>query len=162
MAHLCAQRCIVELYRHNQLSLGSPFTNCPVPRVCHSLPTQLFASYALALLLCSTTLPLKAHLSPDSKVTPLITVSSCPTVQTALAAGAEIVVQSSHKTLSALTQAAMLHVRSPAMDRDRISRALQMLQVEPSSSAAAHDSSNSSDVPAYWLELLGCKPASLT
>ena len=50
-------------------------------------------------------------------------------VQTALAAGADVVVQSSHKTLSALTQAAMLHVRGAAVDRGRISRALQMLQV---------------------------------
>ena len=50
-------------------------------------------------------------------------------VQTALGAGADVVVQSSHKTLSALTQAAMLHVRGAAVDRSRISRALQMLQV---------------------------------
>ena len=46
-------------------------------------------------------------------------------------ASADIVVQSSHKTLSALTQAAMLHVRGPLVDRDRISRALQLLQVSP-------------------------------
>ena len=50
-------------------------------------------------------------------------------MQTGLDAGADIVVQSSHKTLSALTQAAMLHVKGSLIDRERISRSLQMLQV---------------------------------
>ena len=39
----------------------------------------------------------------------------------ALAAGADLVVQSTHKTLSALTQAAMLHLRGDRIDVDRVS-----------------------------------------
>lgn len=44
-------------------------------------------------------------------------------------AAADIVVQSSHKTLSALTQAAMLHVRGLLVNRGRVSQALHLLQV---------------------------------
>ncbi|MFM7426616.1 MAG: aminotransferase class I/II-fold pyridoxal phosphate-dependent enzyme, partial [Elainella sp.] len=46
----------------------------------------------------------------------------------ALAAGADLAVQSSHKTLSALTQAAMLHVRGERIDRQRLSQALRLVQ----------------------------------
>jgi arginine decarboxylase len=46
----------------------------------------------------------------------------------ALAAGADLVVQSIHKVLSALTQAAMLHVQGSVVDPDRISRALELVQ----------------------------------
>lgn len=46
----------------------------------------------------------------------------------ALAANADLTVQSTHKTLSALTQAAMLHRRGSRVDRDRISQALQLVQ----------------------------------
>ncbi|MBD3883253.1 aminotransferase class I/II-fold pyridoxal phosphate-dependent enzyme [Phormidium tenue FACHB-886] len=46
----------------------------------------------------------------------------------ALKAGADLTVQSTHKTLSALTQAAMLHVQHQRIDRDRLSRALQIVQ----------------------------------
>jgi arginine/lysine/ornithine decarboxylase len=46
----------------------------------------------------------------------------------ALKAGADLVVQSIHKTLSALTQAAMLHGQATRVDRDRLSRALQLVQ----------------------------------
>jgi len=46
----------------------------------------------------------------------------------ALSAGADLTVQSIHKTLAALTQAAMLHVQGERIDRLRLSRALQMLQ----------------------------------
>lgn len=46
----------------------------------------------------------------------------------AMAAGADLAVQSTHKTLSALTQASMLHVQGNRMDRDRISRSLQLVQ----------------------------------
>ncbi|KAL3155894.1 hypothetical protein ABBQ32_012894 [Trebouxia sp. C0010 RCD-2024] len=48
--------------------------------------------------------------------------------QSALSCGADCVIQSSHKTLSALTQAAMLHVQGTRMDAARISQALQLLQ----------------------------------
>lgn len=46
----------------------------------------------------------------------------------ALQAGADLTVQSTHKTLSALTQAAMLHVQGTRIDRDRLTRALQLVQ----------------------------------
>jgi arginine decarboxylase len=47
---------------------------------------------------------------------------------TALAAGADVVVQSTHKTLSALTQAAMVHVQGQRIDRDRLRQGLQITQ----------------------------------
>lgn len=46
----------------------------------------------------------------------------------AIAGGADIVIQSTHKVLSALTQAAMLHVQGPRVDRDRLRQALQLTQ----------------------------------
>ncbi|KAK9833408.1 hypothetical protein WJX81_002549 [Elliptochloris bilobata] len=46
----------------------------------------------------------------------------------ALAAGADVAVQSSHKTLSALGQASMLHMRGERVDRRRLASALQVLQ----------------------------------
>jgi arginine decarboxylase len=46
----------------------------------------------------------------------------------ALAAGADLVVQSTHKTLSALTQASMLHLQGQRVDADRIAQALQLVQ----------------------------------
>lgn len=46
----------------------------------------------------------------------------------ALAAGADLVVQSTHKVLSALTQASMLHGQGKRVDRDRVSKALQLVQ----------------------------------
>lgn len=46
----------------------------------------------------------------------------------AMAAGADLTVQSTHKTLSALTQASMLHVQGHRIDRDRIARSFQLVQ----------------------------------
>jgi arginine decarboxylase len=46
----------------------------------------------------------------------------------ALAAGADLVVQSTHKTLTALTQAAMVHTRGDRVSRDRLSQSLQLVQ----------------------------------
>jgi len=46
----------------------------------------------------------------------------------ALAAGADLTVQSIHKVLGAMTQASMLHVQGNRIDSDRISKALQLLQ----------------------------------
>ncbi|MBW4540976.1 MAG: aminotransferase class I/II-fold pyridoxal phosphate-dependent enzyme [Myxacorys chilensis ATA2-1-KO14] len=46
----------------------------------------------------------------------------------ALQAGADLTVQSTHKTLSALTQASMLHVQGDRIDRDRVSQSLQLVQ----------------------------------
>lgn len=46
----------------------------------------------------------------------------------ALAAGADLCVQSTHKTLPALTQSSMLHVGSHRVDLDRLRRMLRMVQ----------------------------------
>ncbi|MEM9162109.1 MAG: aminotransferase class I/II-fold pyridoxal phosphate-dependent enzyme [Cyanobacteria bacterium P01_F01_bin.4] len=46
----------------------------------------------------------------------------------AMRAGADVVVQSTHKVLSALTQAAMLHVQGGRCDRNRLQQALQLTQ----------------------------------
>jgi arginine decarboxylase len=46
----------------------------------------------------------------------------------ALAAGADLTVQSIHKTLSAMTQASMLHVQGNRIDIDRVTKALQLVQ----------------------------------
>ncbi|MEO1349802.1 MAG: aminotransferase class I/II-fold pyridoxal phosphate-dependent enzyme [Cyanobacteria bacterium J06635_15] len=48
--------------------------------------------------------------------------------QSALATGADLAVQSTHKTLGALTQAAMVHIQGARIDRDRLSQALQLTQ----------------------------------
>jgi arginine decarboxylase len=47
---------------------------------------------------------------------------------TALSQGADLVVQSTHKVLGALTQASMLHVRGPRVNRARLAAALQLTQ----------------------------------
>ncbi|BAY35044.1 Orn/Lys/Arg decarboxylase (plasmid) [Nostoc carneum NIES-2107] len=46
----------------------------------------------------------------------------------ALAAGADLTVQSIHKTLGAMTQASMLHIQGNRIDSNRISKALQLVQ----------------------------------
>ncbi len=46
----------------------------------------------------------------------------------ALAAGADIAVQSAHKVLSAFTQAALLHVQSDRINRHRLTQSLQLTQ----------------------------------
>lgn len=46
----------------------------------------------------------------------------------AIAAGADITIQSTHKTLAALTQASMLHVQGERVNRDRLRQALQLTQ----------------------------------
>ena len=51
---------------------------------------------------------------------------SLPT--SALKAGADLTIQSTHKVLGAMTQASMLHLQGSRIDRDRISKALQLLQ----------------------------------
>lgn len=48
--------------------------------------------------------------------------------QGAIAAGADIVIQSTHKTLGAMTQASMLHVQGQRVNRDRLCQALQLTQ----------------------------------
>ncbi|QLE58871.1 aminotransferase class I/II-fold pyridoxal phosphate-dependent enzyme [Nostoc sp. TCL26-01] len=46
----------------------------------------------------------------------------------ALVAGADLTVQSIHKTLGAMTQASMLHIQGDRIDANKVSRALQLLQ----------------------------------
>lgn len=46
----------------------------------------------------------------------------------ALAAGADLTVQSIHKTLGAMTQASMLHIQGNRIDFDRVTKALQLVQ----------------------------------
>ncbi|MDY6803388.1 MAG: aminotransferase class I/II-fold pyridoxal phosphate-dependent enzyme [Cyanobacteriota bacterium] len=46
----------------------------------------------------------------------------------ALAAGADLAVQSIHKVLGAMTQASMLHIRGDRLDADRLNQALSLLQ----------------------------------
>lgn len=46
----------------------------------------------------------------------------------ALSGGADLVIQSTHKVLSALTQASMLHVQGPRVARDRLRQSLQLTQ----------------------------------
>ena len=46
----------------------------------------------------------------------------------ALAAGADLTVQSIHKVLGAMTQASMLHIQGNRIDCDRLSKALQLVQ----------------------------------
>jgi arginine decarboxylase len=48
--------------------------------------------------------------------------------QAALAAGADLVVQSTHKVLAAFTQAAMLHLQGQRVHPDGVNRALRLLQ----------------------------------
>ena len=46
----------------------------------------------------------------------------------ALTAGADIVIQSTHKTLSALTQASMLHMKGDRVSPDRVAKSLELVQ----------------------------------
>ncbi len=46
----------------------------------------------------------------------------------ALSQGADLSIQSTHKVLSGLTQAAMVHLRGSLVDGDRLSQALQLIQ----------------------------------
>lgn len=46
----------------------------------------------------------------------------------ALAAGADLTVQSTHKVLGAMTQASMLHIQGERIDIDRVNKALQLVQ----------------------------------
>ncbi len=54
---------------------------------------------------------------------------SQPALRTATRDGADIAVQSTHKTLGGLTQAAMLHASGPLVSPTRIAAALRSLQV---------------------------------
>jgi arginine decarboxylase len=73
----------------------------------------------------------------------------------ALALGADLVVQSTHKTLGALTQASMLHVQGNLVDIDRVDRCLQILQTSsPSYLLLASLDSAQAQMATYGQELL--------
>ena len=55
---------------------------------------------------------------------------ACAATAAALQAGADVVVQSTHKQLSAMTQAAMLHAQGSRVSRTKLARALQVCGVE--------------------------------
>ena len=82
---------------------------------------------------------------------------------TSLSQGADLVVQSTHKTLSAMTQASMLHVSGPRVCSDRVTRSLQILQSSSPSyvlmsslDAARAHASEASD---YHHDVEGDRPA---
>ena len=50
-------------------------------------------------------------------------------LQSALSQGADLAVQSTHKVLGSMGQSSMLHTQGTLVDRPRVSRALQTLQV---------------------------------
>lgn len=52
----------------------------------------------------------------------------------ALKAGADLSIQSTHKTLGALTQASMLHVQGNRINRDRLTKSLELVQSSSPSS----------------------------
>jgi arginine decarboxylase len=73
----------------------------------------------------------------------------------ALSLGADLVIQSTHKTLGALTQAAMLHVRGDLIDISRVDRSLQIIQTSsPSYLLLASLDSAQAQMTAYGQELL--------
>jgi arginine decarboxylase len=73
----------------------------------------------------------------------------------ALTAGADICVQSIHKTLGAMTQASMLHLQGNRVNCDRITKALQLLQsTSPSYILMASLDAARSQVSLHGKELL--------
>ena len=59
-------------------------------------------------------------------------------MQAALAHGADVVIQSTHKTLAALTQASMLHIQGSLVQHGRISNALEILQAGADCTCPTH------------------------
>jgi arginine decarboxylase len=73
----------------------------------------------------------------------------------ALSLGADLVIQSTHKTLGALTQAAMLHVQGDLIDINRVDRCLQIIQTSsPSYLLLASLDSAQAQMATYGRELL--------
>ncbi len=69
----------------------------------------------------------------------------------ALAAGADGVVQSTHKMLSAMTMGAMLHIQGDLLDRELLRHRLTMIQ----SSSPSYPIMASLDLSRYWLDCAG-------
>ncbi len=73
-----------------------------------------------------------------------------PFPKTALASGADLVVQSAHKTLPAMTMASFLHVQGNLVKKDQITRCLKMLQ----SSSPSYPLMASLDLARFYLASL--------
>ncbi len=69
-----------------------------------------------------------ASRSSSTRRTAVTSVSHDGFPATALSSGADVVVQSPHKTLGSFTQSSLLHLRGDMVDAERVSQALQMLQ----------------------------------
>lgn len=63
-----------------------------------------------------------AHLMPEKNLT------GSGSVQDAITAGADLVIHSLHKTLPAMTQTALLHVKGERVNRHRLRKCLSMIQ----------------------------------
>lgn len=63
-----------------------------------------------------------AHLMPEKRLT------GSGSVQDAITAGADLVIHSLHKTLPAMTQTALLHVKGERVNRHRLRKCLSMIQ----------------------------------
>ena len=92
------------------------------------------------------------------------------TLQDALAAGADIAVQSTHKTLSSLTQSSMLHMKGGRVSQQRLQLALNLLQASSQHSGGALGmhanrcfwrpcSSTSLNLLSKWATCMGSSPA---
>jgi arginine/lysine/ornithine decarboxylase len=76
--------------------------------------------------------------------------------ETALSAGADLTVQSIHKTLSAMTQASMLHVKGSRVDIHKLDRALQLVQsTSPSYLLLASLDAARQQIALYGEQLIG-------
>ncbi|MCR8846671.1 aminotransferase class I/II-fold pyridoxal phosphate-dependent enzyme [Paenibacillus sp. SC116] len=71
--------------------------------------------------------------------------------QSALQAGADLVVQSTHKMLLGMTMSAMLHIQGPRINRDRLQRMLAMVQ----SSSPSYPLMASLDMSRHWVQTQG-------
>lgn len=69
----------------------------------------------------------------------------------ALQAGADLVIQSTHKMLTAMTMASMLHIQGPLIPRDKLARVLAMVQ----SSSPSYPLMASLDVARRYLVMRG-------
>ncbi|MEX2459942.1 MAG: aminotransferase class I/II-fold pyridoxal phosphate-dependent enzyme [Paenibacillaceae bacterium] len=73
--------------------------------------------------------------------------------QSALASGADVVVQSTHKMLTAMTMGAMLHVQGKRVDRELLGQRLGMLQ----SSSPSYPIMASLDLSRKWMHQQGAQ-----
>lgn len=86
-------------------------------RICHQYDVPLIVDEAHG-----------AHFTPVGEFTPVEDGANGSMPRSAISLGADISIQSTHKTLSAMTQAAMLHLGSQRVDEKRISNCLRTIQ----------------------------------